>query len=140
MRNCGECTLCCTVTCVPEFNKSINVKCDHCKGSCAIYENRPVSCRTFKCAWLQGDLGDDMRPDKIHVVIEKLPNTPIVLALLEPGYNNVTLNNITSTMMTEYVDKGISVVCNGQALMAKDTTIENIIEKVTSAAKDMGVI
>jgi Fe-S-cluster containining protein len=39
-------------------------------GGCAIYPVRPkVPCRTFKCAWLQGVMDEDKRPDKSGYVM-----------------------------------------------------------------------
>ena len=73
---CGDCALCCKVMSVPELDKPQNKWCPHAQpgspcGGCAIYESRPESCRTFKCAWLMGKFGPslNMRPDKCKGVV-----------------------------------------------------------------------
>lgn len=138
MRECGSCTLCCTVTRVPEFNKSENTMCDKCDNGCTIYNQRPESCKKFRCEWLNGDLNEDSRPDKIHAVVEKLPSVPIVLALLEPGRS---ITPLMTEVFAEYSDKKITVVAsNGQALIADGCNTEEVRNYVMSAAKKMGVI
>lgn len=69
-RECGDCTICCTFARVPEFNKPERVTCTKCASSCTIYNTRPKSCATFECAWLQGKMSDDDRPDKIGIMVE----------------------------------------------------------------------
>ncbi len=64
-RKCGACTLCCTALAVPELDKKNGEPCIHITPEgCGIYEDRPLSCRVFECAWLQG-AGDGLhtRPD-----------------------------------------------------------------------------
>lgn len=53
-RSCGECTLCCTIMGVVELKKPVHTNCEHqsCFG-CKIYEDRPSSCKEFKCLWLE---------------------------------------------------------------------------------------
>lgn len=64
-RKCGACTLCCTTLAVPELGKKNGERCVHLTSEgCGIYEDRPLSCQVFECAWLQG-AGDGLhtRPD-----------------------------------------------------------------------------
>ena len=76
---CGECTLCCEILHIEEenFKKPSNITCEHCiinKG-CKIYNERPESCRIFRCAYYQMDnVNILLRPDKCGVVFEKLDN------------------------------------------------------------------
>jgi hypothetical protein len=66
MRACGDCTICCIVPGIdtPQIQKLTGARCRNCgDGGCAIYEARPRACRDFTCAWLDGALGDDWRPD-----------------------------------------------------------------------------
>ena len=84
MRQCGECTLCCTLMRVPEPFSAEGVTCQHCDVGCMIHSTRPETCRTWDCGWLQGDMGEEMRPDKSHVVIEKF-SEKVVIAMIEPG-------------------------------------------------------
>lgn len=73
-RKCGDCRLCCKVMqveSIPEkFDKPQGQWCEHAfNGGCRIYLNRPKSCITFRCAWLQGAFGERERPDESHVVV-----------------------------------------------------------------------
>jgi hypothetical protein len=68
-RACGECRACCTTCAVNELNKPLNTPCQHlCERGCAIYESRPTSCREYDCAWLQGYLSENHRPDRSGIV------------------------------------------------------------------------
>ena len=64
-RQCGKCTMCCTLMGVdepPHLTKPPNTKCQHCvsgKG-CTIYEHRPDMCRGFYCQWLVNPKLDDL--------------------------------------------------------------------------------
>lgn len=72
MRNCFTCTVCCTLTRVPELNKPEWSRCDHCiQSGCSIYDNRPESCRNFECSWLIGSVPESLRPDVCGVMIEE---------------------------------------------------------------------
>lgn len=69
-RRCGPCTFCCTAAGVPELNKPAGVPCEHITPEgCAIYEDRPESCRDFECAWLQGATPKQARPDLAHGLV-----------------------------------------------------------------------
>ena len=84
-RSCGSCTACCSSLVIEELSKPAFTTCDHdCSsgcgsssnpdaeagdaGGCAIYHDRPASCRSFRCLWLDGHLGEDDRPDKLGVI------------------------------------------------------------------------
>ncbi len=112
MRSCGDCTLCCTLTFVPELNKLENVTCSHCDGGCKIYDGRPKACEDYKCAWLAGEFSDEMRPDKAHVMIEIYPQ--MVAALLEPGHTVSSLAPETLRSFDKFVDGGTPVIASGQ--------------------------
>lgn len=71
-RSCGECTACCTVLGVRELEKKPWQNCQHiCGNGCAIYAERPGSCKEFSCFWLSGDFGnEEMRPDKYGIIVD----------------------------------------------------------------------
>ncbi|HTU25735.1 MAG TPA: hypothetical protein VMF30_10075 [Pirellulales bacterium] len=72
-RICGECTACCTVMGVRELNKAPYQPCPHECGRCAIYESRPATCRSYRCAWLLGSIegGEECRPDKLGLLLNR---------------------------------------------------------------------
>ena len=76
MPGCDGCTACCKIMQVRELGKPANAWCAHCKigAGCGIYDERPASCRTFECVWLQTQRGRkplalELRPDASRVVI-----------------------------------------------------------------------
>lgn len=80
MKTCGTCTLCCTVMPVHEIDKPANTRCAHQRDApartigCAIYKDRPRSCKEWMCHWLASDWPDDMRPDRLGVVFDVMPD------------------------------------------------------------------
>ena len=82
MRQCGTCTLCCKLVPVRELGKRGGERCEyqrHGKG-CAIYHQRPSSCRLWSCAWLIGKEPerDLSRPDRAGYVIDAMPDYILV--------------------------------------------------------------
>lgn len=129
--------MCCKVTRVPELNKPEKKMCNHCDGGCTIYDDRPKSCMDFKCAWLSGDLGDDMRPDKVGFMVEVLPYSSVVFVT---SINDNTLIDMEQSF-GPYINGGVSVVAsNGYALIAKGATADSVRSAVISSARFMGVI
>ncbi len=75
-RQCGDCTVCCTVMAIdkPEIQKEAGVTCRHCVGGCTIYETRPPLCRDYHCGWRQLPILDEgWRPDRSGVYVEVEP-------------------------------------------------------------------
>jgi hypothetical protein len=73
-RECGECSLCCTVLRVDELDKLGGVTCEHvlAHGGCRIHPTRPGICRGYRCLWLRGGLELDDRPDRLGAVVDIL--------------------------------------------------------------------
>lgn len=70
MRKCGSCTACCTTHSVHELAKGEWERCvNERKSGCAIYEDRPQSCRNFFCLWITGQMRANDRPDKSGLVV-----------------------------------------------------------------------
>ena len=84
---CGACSACCTTTWVPELRKPGYQPCAHQHGGCAIYPQRPQSCRDFQCYWLaHPELSERLRPDRCGVVIEELDvPSRAVLVMVNPS-------------------------------------------------------
>lgn len=83
-------------------------------------------------------MGEEMRPDKSHVVIERFSDE-VVIAMIEPGYEHIlpTLNE----SLSEYTDKGISVVAsNGLGLLSQGANAVDIRNSVIDSAREMGAI
>jgi hypothetical protein len=75
-RQCGECTACCSVPEVPELSKPPWVPCTHlCGQGCGIYPTRPYTCQSYECQWLQGELGEDHRPDRLGLIVDMINDT-----------------------------------------------------------------
>jgi len=137
MRECGECTLCCLVTEIPELSKPINVMCNFCDQGCTIHAERPKSCRNYNCAWLLGAMDEDMRPDKCHVVIEPLPDESVVLALIEPGYEE----SLVDLDLSEFTKRGASIVASdGRALFCEGADHKSVQKVLNDSAQLFGMI
>ena len=131
-RECGECTLCCTLLPVPVLEKPANTDCVNCKGGCTIYETRPMPCRTYHCEWLKGEFPEEMRPDKTHVVFEAMSEEPLILALIEPGFDDA-LPKMTNELL-HYLEDGKSIVStSGFALIPEGSTPDSVRNDVKKA-------
>jgi hypothetical protein len=90
IHSCGDCTKCCELLPVDEIYKPGFTHCHHeipvsddsdprsvgQAVGCAIYANRPSTCRAWSCNWLLADTWpDEMRPDKCGVVFDGTPET-----------------------------------------------------------------
>jgi hypothetical protein len=82
-RSCGSCFMCCTVLAIPELQKPAGKRCQHVQmlrgaqieldsqagGCCSIHAMKPERCTEFRCAWLDGWMPDEYRPDRIKGVV-----------------------------------------------------------------------
>jgi hypothetical protein len=73
-RECGACNVCCVVPKIdePALRKLPGCRCPNAlaDGSCAIYDERPQTCRDFYCGWRQMDWIDErLRPDQSGIFI-----------------------------------------------------------------------
>lgn len=72
-RDCGDCTICCTVLTVdtPDFGKPGGTPCVHLAShGCSIHATRPHICRTWFCAWRRvASLPDEARPDRSGILV-----------------------------------------------------------------------
>lgn len=129
--------MCCTATFVPELKKPAGLLCEHCsKGNgCSIYTERPTSCRGFECLWLQGVT--EVRPDKAGYMLEKLPNVPVVIALLEKGRS---ISPEMTRDLSAFKDDGLAVICGKNALLPEGITAQQAEKYVIEAAKTLGVV
>lgn len=135
MRECKECTLCCTLCHVPELSKIEGQTCKHCNRGCLIYKARPASCASYKCAWLKNEVPESMRPDICGVMIEVHPL--MVAVLLKPGQKLYELSQEVLTTLDQFVSEGKPVIATGQfaklpigmtGQQAKDILVQTVKE------------
>jgi hypothetical protein len=80
-RQCGACSLCCTVLRVDTLSKLGGVACvhqDRAGPGCAIHAERPGICRAYRCLWLSGALDAADRPDALGAVLDVVSTGPTV--------------------------------------------------------------
>ena len=71
-RACGACMLCCKLPALPDLNKPLGVWCQHIKPGvgCAIYPDRPSSCRGFHCEYLlHAELDEEWKPSNSRIIL-----------------------------------------------------------------------
>ena len=53
---------------------------------CAIYSRRPRVCRDWKCAWLRGEIPEEMYPPNVNAVFwsQEIEGTPTALLQIAP--------------------------------------------------------
>lgn len=135
---CGNCTACCRVFAIPEFDKKAGDWCKHCdvgKG-CKIYEKRPYRCAEFQCVWLQGKLKGDLlpdalRPDRCKVVFSATTNPKIMTALTMPGRPDAWKSPTVMKFIEFILRQGIAVAvgppaADAQYLIRPDGSIRKI--------------
>lgn len=69
MRSCDGCMVCCEVLSIESLGKEKHCRCEYQANGCGIYERRPLECVAFRCAWLDGLLPEEMRPDRIDAMV-----------------------------------------------------------------------
>src|SRR4051794_26182341 len=80
-RSCGTCNVCCVALTIdePTLRKPQGFRCRNAQAdnSCAIYDSRPPSCRTFYCGWrLLKWVPEPFRPDRSGVLVRIYQPTP----------------------------------------------------------------
>lgn len=132
---CSKCSLCCTMLEVPELNKPIGQKCIYNIDGCSIYNERPDSCKKFECGWLMYNLSPTLRPDKCHVVFEKIFVNPIFIALVDPEYPDSWKTGIVFKLINEMVETNNAVVIKinnnlERFFVPEHQTKENILDSI----------
>jgi len=106
---CGECTVCCTLSVVKELNKEAGETCVHCisnKG-CSIYNARPQDCRDFACAYLESGIDNvSLRPDKCDVMFFRKTDR-IFVGVVVP---DKTVSDAARGQIEAFKQQGFSVV------------------------------
>jgi hypothetical protein len=118
VNHCGNCTACCRVFAIPEFDKPAGKWCQHCAigKECRIYESRPQVCRAFECLWLQSQripgaaFELELRPDKCKVVFSPTTNQNIMSATTMPGAPLAWQAPKVKALIDRLVKGGVAVV------------------------------
>jgi hypothetical protein len=83
--------MCCKVPYIEEFDKPAGVWCRHAVAGegCAIYGERPASCRGFYCLWMQdASFGPEWKPEKAKFVVYVQRNGVNLQIGVDPGFPN----------------------------------------------------
>jgi hypothetical protein len=92
-RDCGECSLCCKVMQVDEFDKPQGVWCRYCapgRGGCTIHATRPQVCRQFFCGWLRDpEVGPEWRPLTSKMILFFKPALRRLVVHVHPERPNI---------------------------------------------------
>jgi len=80
-RECGDCNLCCKLPMIKEenFYKKEYTWCKNCDvggTGCTIYNDRPKTCKTFICGWLEGSVPLEWKPNKVGFIVTVEPHGP----------------------------------------------------------------
>jgi hypothetical protein len=146
--SCESCAMCCRLLSITELNKPAGKWCGHAKpgalpGACQIYEDRPLSCKAFKCLWLASQatkeitdrLPISLRPDnsKVMMIMGGADGDDLVLHV-DPGYPGIwrkdqQLMSIINRMLS--AQKEVLIVCGEKrTLLSPDQeTATKIVER-----------
>lgn len=107
MRKCGDCTVCCTLSVVPDYDKKAGELCVKCVGGgCQVYGSHPQVCKDFECAYYQAGKDVKLRPDKCGVMFLKKTDR-IFCGILAPG---IQTTGMAIRQVQSLNDQGYSVV------------------------------
>lgn len=98
---------------VDELQKPPSVWCPHCAigRGCKIYDDRPDSCRKFRCLWLNDTrLPDAMRPDKTKVVFHVESDKGRVKANIDPDRPDAWKRGLVWDLICTLRHNGITVL------------------------------
>lgn len=140
MRACGQCDLCCTLIAAPDVDKPEGIKCKYCDNGCTIHAERPETCADYFCEWANENLPEEMRPDKVHFVVEKLPDVPVVIIVSEENHKEDLLEY--EEIFKSYTKKGMAVVSthNKMALLPNEMSVNQAETYIKDAARSMGYL
>lgn len=90
-RRCDGCDLCCTALEVFELRKPMGTRCSHLiEGRCAVYNDRPLTCRVFYCSWRASELlnmkiPQGLRPNDVGFVLHwNKGASPLMTLFVDP--------------------------------------------------------
>jgi hypothetical protein len=120
---CGDCTLCCKVMNVKEYDSPQGEWCKNCdpKRGCQIYETRAEVCRTFECVWLQSQnltpgkpddwrLGPELKPNRCHAMIDVSTDKKRCVVHVDAQYPDAYKRGAMARFIEDMVGKGAEVI------------------------------
>ena len=122
-RTCGECSMCCYLFDLPEFNKPKHKWCQHCKpgnGGCSIHnQDRPEICGAYSCQWLLGATPDEWFPPKSKMIVSAHQvgdETICIIAVHHRHPNKWKEEPYYSTIISYAKTGNIFVTCGGKTM------------------------
>ena len=108
---CGECTVCCKSLPIGWMDSPAGEYCKECEESrgCKIYDKASKGCLEYYCVYLSEELDLSLRPDKCHVIFEKLPGCKVYSGIVSSGYGKKWLSPAIEEFTTSALNKGFSV-------------------------------
>src|SRR5262245_21162621 len=81
--------MCCKLPYVAELAKPVDTWCAHARpghGGCAIYPDRPRTCREFVCGWLAGAVDDVWYPARCKMILAAGKNAHELVVTVDPAF------------------------------------------------------
>lgn len=110
-RECGTCTLCCKLMGIEELDKPRGKWCEHAMPGrgCAIYDNRPHSCRVFSCMWLLDTALDEVwKPEKSKLVIVPDNDSKVTRVYVDAATPDAWKREPYFSSLLDFMQKGIA--------------------------------
>jgi hypothetical protein len=130
--------MCCKVPEIAEFKKPPGVWCQHAgrgKG-CAIYADRPETCRAFYCTWMQdAALGPEWKPDKSKFVIYLQRNGINLQVAVDPAFPNAWMKAPYYAQIKKWAQQGADA---GQFVFVRIG--ERLIAALPDGDRDIGTV
>lgn len=137
-RSCGTCTACCNALAIEELAKPGFADCPNvqthdahgCAG-CAIYDDRPGSCRDFQCLWLQGHLREVDRPDRLGVIFTTtghpdLGTIPLLIEVRQGAMQQPLIKDAVGRLLQQ-APVAVSTPAGGKLIRPTPLSIEGAI-------------
>lgn len=117
-RECGACTICCTVLRVdsPDFRKPEDTPCRHLgTQGCTIHAVRPDICRTWFCAWRRVEgMAEEARPDRSGLLVSL-------------NFERAPRNCFEAVSLTVRLLPGSDAISNGIAAAVLDALCDGLV-------------
>lgn len=96
MRDCGDCTECCTWLSGNAYGYEFGCgkSCKFlCSSGCSVYDDRPMVCKNYYCAWSQELIDEKYKPNKCNFIISvELEDGKQFLKVIETKHGAINKN------------------------------------------------